>query len=211
MTFHEWLLMQSSPIRTDIFKNNFVQGIGSGNLSQRARDYYVAQDHHYVGIFAALFDQTAAQLPAELLTTMPVSNDDQDTESTAHLALAPSDDYQKIMPGEHNEHYLAHMRQAIAQGDSVGSMLALLPCTESYYLIGKYLAETSSRETGYYNWIAYYTADNYANFTKWSWNVVDQLVPDYGILTDEQKENYLQIYLTSYQHELDFWQVAYRA
>ena len=105
------------PIRDEmmvaIMQEPFVQGIRTGVLSQASRDYYVAQDHHYVAVFMMLLEQTNAQLPLELRRHAMSESD----ESDAHLGLAPSDHYHQISVGAHNVNYLNHLRDTVAQGD----------------------------------------------------------------------------------------------
>ena len=48
-----------------ILATDFVQGIRTGALNQKSRDFYVAQDSYYVGVFAQLLQQMQLQLPAE--------------------------------------------------------------------------------------------------------------------------------------------------
>ena len=78
---------------TEIMATPFVQGIRTGELSQASRDYYVAQDAHYVGRFEALLAQTMQQLPPTLRRRAAVTADEAD----AHLGLQPSDYYHPII------------------------------------------------------------------------------------------------------------------
>ena len=177
------------PIRDEmmaaIMQEPFVQGIRTGVLSQASRDYYVAQDHHYVAVFMMLLEQTNAQLPLELRRNVMHESD----ESDAHLGLAPSERYHQIAVGTHNANYLNHLRETVAQGDPLASMLALLPCTESYGLIAQRLQQQGVASNG---------------FNDWSWRTVDQLFAR----TQATTADYAGIYETSYEHELAFWQAA---
>lgn len=205
MTFHEFLLQQSTSIRNDIYHSSFVQGIGSDNLSQTQRDYYVAQDTYYTDYFGKLFDLTTEKLTPLQQASKPVSTDGQ----TAHDALLASQAMLNIPPDQHNLAYLEHMEKAIMQGDATNAMLALLPCTESYHLIGTHFINKFPNNT-YEPWLAYYTSPDYKAFTQWSWQVVDQQVPDWQKLSFETQQAYLSTYLTSYQYELTFWDQAAR-
>ncbi len=46
MTTHEWLTTQATPLLHQIQQTAFMTGIGTGELTQAQRDYYVAQDHY---------------------------------------------------------------------------------------------------------------------------------------------------------------------
>ena len=50
MTREELIPIRDRMMAT-IMAEPFVQGIRTGVLSQMSRDYYVAQDHHYVDVF----------------------------------------------------------------------------------------------------------------------------------------------------------------
>jgi thiaminase/transcriptional activator TenA len=183
-----------------IMQEPFVQGIRTGDLSQASRDYYVAQDHHYVDVFMRLLEQTNAQLPSQLRrNAMSESN-----ESDAHLGLATSERYKQIVVGVHNTDYLDHLRDTVAKGDPLASMLALLPCTESYGLIAQRLQQQGVASTGFGVWVDYYADQAYQSIIDWSWRTVDQLFAQKQSATAD----YAIVYETSYQHELAFWQAA---
>lgn len=192
------------PIRDEmmaaIMQEPFVQGIRTGVLSQASRDYYVAQDHHYVAVFMMLLEQTNAQLPLELRRHAMSESD----ESDAHLGLAPSDHYHQISVGAHNVNYLNHLRDIVAQGDPLASMLALLPCTESYGLIAQRLQQQGVASTGFDVWVDYYANQAYQSIIDWSWRTVDQLFAQ----TQSATTDYARIYETLYHHELTFWRAA---
>ena len=187
-----------------ILATDFVQGIRTGVLNQKSRDFYVAQDSYYVGVFAQLLQQMQLQLPAGW--QRPIL--DSSNEADAHLGLNPSSAYRQIMPAEHNEAYLTHLRETVALGNPLASLLALLPCTESYGLIGQALAEQGVLPAGYQAWVDYYTSPAYQDIVHWSWQAVDKLW-----MTDlkDASVDYLAIYQQSYQHELAFWQAAFLA
>ena len=104
MTREELIPIRDRMMAT-IMAEPFVQGIRTGVLSQMSRDYYVAQDHHYVDVFMMLLEQTNAQLPLELRRNVMHESD----ESDAHLGLAPSERYHEIAVGTHNANYLNHL------------------------------------------------------------------------------------------------------
>ena len=203
MSFHEFLLQQSAPILDDIYQSSFVQGIGYNNLSQAQRDYYVAQDSYYTDYFSKLFDLTTAKLTPLQQASKPSATDEQD----AHDALLASPAMSNITPDQHNLAYLKHMETAITAGDATNAMLALLPCTESYHLIGEHFLKATPNNT-YEPWLSYYTSPEYQAFTQWSWQVIDQQVPDWQQLSHEIQQTYLATYLTSYRYELTFWEHA---
>jgi|GEM_PF-1655367 len=187
---------------TTILATDFVQGIRTGALNQKSRDFYVAQDSYYVGVFSELLQQMQTQLPTDWQRPML----DSSNEADAHLGLNPSSAYQEIAPAQHNEDYLTHLRATVALGNPLASLLALLPCTESYGLIGQSLVKQGVTATGYQEWVDYYTSSAYQQVVEWSWQAVDDL------FITELKDadiDYRAIYQASYQHELDFWQAAF--
>lgn len=203
MKFHNYLLKQAEPILNDIYQSSFVKGIGFNNLSQQQRDYYVAQDSYYTDEFSHLFDLTITKLTTEQQSTQPQTLD----ETVAHDALLASPNMLNIPPDEHNLAYLNHMKTEIMTGDATNAMLALLPCTESYHLIGKRYLNTTAHNT-YSPWLEYYTSSAYQDFTQWSWHVIDAQIPDWQKLPVNDQKRYLNTYLTSYQFELSFWEHA---
>ncbi len=194
MTTHEWLTTQATPLLHQIRQTAFVTGIGTGELTQAQRDYYVAQDHYYIERFTQMWQAMEQQLPPELVARQPKTLG----EAGAHATLEPSAAAAQIKPGQHNLDYLAHMEALIAQGDGLTSMLALLPCTESYYLVAKQLGTRVARFQG---WIDYYRGPEYQAMTEWCWQVVDHLTTQRAITQSE-----LAGYLRAYEYELLFWE-----
>lgn len=203
MNFHNYLLKQAEPILNDIYQSAFVKGIGFDNLSQQQRDYYVAQDSYYTDEFSHLFDLTFTKLTTKQQNNQPQTLD----ETVAHDALLASPNILNIPPDDHNLAYLNHMKTEIMTGDATNAMLALLPCTESYHLIGKRYLNAIAHNT-YLPWLEYYTSSAYQAFTQWSWEVIDSQIPDWQKLSISDQKHYLNTYLTSYQFELSFWEHA---
>lgn len=194
ITTHDWLTTQAAPVLQQIQQTQFVNGIGMGTLTQAQRDYYVAQDHYYIKRFTQLWQKMERQLPAELTVIEPQTVG----EASAHATLDPSAAVADIKPGQHNLDYLVHMEAMVAQGDGLTSMLALLPCTESYHFIAKQLGLQQSRFQG---WIDYYRGPEYQAVTEWCWRVVDTLAKQRAITQTE-----LAGYLRAYEYELLFWE-----
>lgn len=200
MIFHEYLLAQGQADLAQILKLPFVKGLGMGGLTQAQRNYYVAQDSYYVDQFIQLADQVTQALPAGFASAPNLGND----ESDAHLGLAPSKEWSEIPIGQHNLAYLAHMQQAVAIADPVAGLIALLPCTESYYLIAQTL-QAQHNAQGYQQWLNYYCSDAYQATVNWAWTTLDQLVPNYQDLAENQLQIYKDIYQKSYAYETSFW------
>lgn len=204
MDFHEYLLTQSQTELASILQLPFIDGLRSGELSQISRDYYVAQDEYYVARFMDLSLQVEQLLPPNLRSSIVADTNEGD----AHLGLAPSNRFKQIEIANHNLAYLAHIEDIVSSGDPLQGLLALLPCTESYHLIGKALLNDHSSER-YSTWMKYYVADAYQAGVQWIWQTIDQLVPSFKQIDSDVLASYEAIYQKSYAFEYDFWAHAF--
>lgn len=203
MDFNQYLLKQSRGARQAIAQTAFVQALVDGSLSQAARNYYVAQDHFYVEQFDEFFQTVFQALPPRIQAHKP---QESGLESEAHQALRPASDLSDILVGQHNIAYLQHIDQAIKKDDPVAGILALLPCTESYYLLAKDFTDQAALP--FQAWFDYYTSSDYLAFTNWLWQALNTLVPEYQQISVEQLSVWESIYHLAYQDEIEFWQAV---
>lgn len=191
-----------------IEQNAFIQGMVTGELTQRQRDYYVAQDQYYLQAFDAYFDQVVAQVAPQWQMQLPVLGE---AEADAHAALRPGSGVAQIAKDSVNQAYLLHLKLALDdKWQPLAGMVALLPCIESYYLIAVKFQQQAA--TTYHGWFDYYAGLEYQQLVEWFWRVINaelqQVLPQ---LTADDWHGLQKIYQQSYQDEFNFWQVAAQA
>lgn len=191
-----------------IEQSSFIQGMVTGKLTQKQRDYYVAQDQYYLQAFDAYFNQVVAQVAPQWQKQLPVLGE---AEADAHAALRPGPGVSKIAKDPVNQAYLAHLNQALDDNwQPLAGMIALLPCIESYHLIAVKFQPQAALV--YHGWFDYYAGLEYQQLVEWFWQVVNtelqQVLPH---LTADDWQILQRIYQQSYQDEFNFWQAAAQA
>ncbi|MFP7242414.1 TenA family protein [Pediococcus pentosaceus] len=201
MQIHERLQEVSTPILRDILTTPFLQGLQAGTLPQRVRNNYVYQDDYYLEQFEAATALIEARLPDWLLCQRPQIV----FEDLAHQALAPSENVGPVSINQDNQTYVTFLLAQAKRPDPMCGVLALLPCTESYYLIAKTLEHT--RTGTYQGWLDFYRGADYHHLVTWYWQIVDTLYSSAQI--EANWDVYCAIYQRAYQAEYDFWLAAW--
>jgi thiaminase/transcriptional activator TenA len=179
----------------------YVQGIQYNTLTQRQRNYYVAQDHYYLEIFGAAFNEVNRILDGLGLLSEVQSVD----ESDAHQALKPNDGWQQEIIGDVSKAYTGYIQEIMQTGDDLQKVLVMLPCLESYYLLAAGMKNDVETSDEYKGWIEYYTQSAYIGQVRRYRQGIVELVEGSRAEARIAPAD-LQVYEQAYQHEYDFWE-----
>lgn len=179
----------------------YVRGIQYNDLTQRQRNYYVAQDHYYLDVFGQAFTEVEHILERLGLQSEVTSVDETD----AHQSLKPNADWKNEEIGDVSKAYTDYIQTIMQTGDDLQKVLVMLPCLESYYLLAAGMKQDSATSNEYQGWMEYYTQQAYiAQVTRYRQGVlklVQETRSDSRIgLAD------LTVYEQAYQHEYHFWE-----
>ena len=96
------------------------------------------------------------------------------------------------------------------KGDSKDIAMTIMPCTWSYYYIGKHLYENykDSLENNFYRpWIEEYASEEFRVCAEKWINYIDELCSD---ISEEEMEYLKDIFIKSSLYEMEFWNMAYK-
>jgi thiaminase/transcriptional activator TenA len=146
----------------------FVTGLGDGTLPRTAFLHYLVQDYVFLVHFARAW--SLAVVKAETLEEMKVCASTVDALVNHEMALhvktcaAEGIDEATLFAAKEETANLAYTRYVMdagMQGDFLDLIAALAPCCFGYGEIGQRLAETSTADTPYADWIATYNDGEY--------------------------------------------------
>jgi len=180
---------------------DFVREIKDGRLSQKRRDYYLAQDHYYLAAFSEATEMVDGILRSEGF----LSHARDGYEASAHDALKPSKGWKEIAIGQTSLEYTAFMMNVMKNGSDLQKVLVMLPCLESYYYLAKAMKEDFRTSTEFQDWIQFYTQPAYVEDVNRYHACLEQLITKQDGFKDED----IAIYTQAYDYEVDFWQVCW--
>jgi thiaminase (transcriptional activator TenA) len=105
--------------------------------------------------------------------------------------------------------YCDFLLRTAALGDVAELVAALLPCMWSYAEIGERLAAAGPpAHRGYASWIATYASGEFAALAGWCRELTDAAAAETG---DAGRERMHAAFRASCEHELAFWEAAWRS
>ncbi|MFS0635450.1 thiaminase II [Mesobacillus foraminis] len=215
MSFSKRLHEKLQPIWRKNHSHPFVRGIGDGSLDQKKFRFYMVQDYLYLIEYAKLFALGAVK--ASDVETMAkfasLLDGTLNEEMSLHRQYAArfgisETELEQAAPSPTTlayTHYMLH----IAQNGTLSELLsALLPCSWSYWEIGKEL----SRKPGaidhplYGEWIKMYSSREFGQLAQWCIELLDQHTAG---KTEEELARLEEIFLNTTRFEYMFWDMAY--
>jgi thiaminase (transcriptional activator TenA) len=215
MKFSQRLYDKLQPIWRQNHAHPFVQGIGSGTLDQEKFRFYMIQDYLYLidyaklfalgavkatdvetmGKFAALLDSTLNEemsLHRQYAARFGISHEELENAKPSPITLAYT-------------HYMLHASQ---NGTLAELVAALLPCTWSYWEIGKELKEIpgAADHELYGEWISMYSSDEFGQLAIWCIDLLDKLAEE---KSEKELAGLEEIFLNTTRYEYMFWEMAF--
>lgn len=204
MTIAEALWQANQDLVTACLNTPFVQGIGSGALSQAKFAYYIGQDTFFLEAFARAYSLAAAKAPDwQGFQIFHHLADGVLQELTLHETYAAQWQVnpRSIAPGSATRRYTDFLL-ATAWSQEVGVVAtAMLPCMRLYAFLGQTLAQEGIPQHTYTSWIETYSS---AEFEPLADQLAD-LTEQYARLTPLVESTYRY----AMQCEYDFFQAAW--
>ena len=94
------------------------------------------------------------------------------------------------------------------KGDSKDIAMTIMPCTWSYYYIGKHLYETykeNLKDNFYAPWIEGYASNEFRECAQEWIDYIDDICKD---ISEVKKERLKDIFIKSSLYEMEFWNMA---
>lgn len=215
MTLSKELKQLAQPIINDIYHDNFIQNLLTGDISSTVLRHYLQADAAYLKEFTNLY--------ALLIPKLPSINDVKflveqiefmvDGEVGAHDILAQfiGESYediiqQKVWPPS-GDHYIKHMYfQAYSRENAVYTIAAMAPCPYVYAEVAKKALQDKNlkRESLTAKWFEFYSTEMDEIIT-----IFDQLMDRLSqTLSHADIEQVKRVFLESCIHERKFFNMA---
>ena len=216
MKFSERLYEKLQPIWRKNHAHPFVQGLGDGTLAKEKFRFFMIQDYLYLIDYAKLFALGAVK--ATNLETMgrfaSLLNSTLNEEMSLHRQYAKKfgiteDELENATPSPTTlayTHYMLHVGQ---NGTLAELVAALLPCTWSYWEIGKELNQIpgASEDELYGEWIKMYSSEEFGQLALWCIELLDNLTEE---LPEKELMRLEDIFLTTTRLEYMFWDMSFK-
>lgn len=215
MRFSQVLFEEVKEIWNEYLEHPFVKEIGNGTLDKKKFKNYLIQDYLYLKDYGRVFAMgvVKARSVKEMKFYHNAISGIVNDETAVHIEYLKSfglraEETEKFKCELTTSSYTNFMLGVALKGDCREIAMATMPCTWSYYYIGKHLYDTykDKLENNFYTpWIKEYSSEEFKKCTE-SWiEYIDDICKD---LSDEEKDHLIDIFLKSSLYEMEFWNMA---
>lgn len=215
-TFTDRLLRSVAPIWEQVHQHPFVTGLGDGTLPVEAFKFYMKQDYIYLIDYAKMFAlasvkaydlETSARFAALQESTL-------NTEMELHRQYAARfgisrEELEATEPSFVMLGYTSYMLRVAHQGSLAELVSSLLPCTWSYWEIGKRLAQVEGAldHELYGEWVRMYSSDEFGQLAIWLIDIMNELAEG---KSEQELARLEEYFVNTSKMEYMFWDMAYR-
>ncbi|MGF9819539.1 thiaminase II [Brevibacillus agri] len=215
-TFTDRLLRSVAPIWERVHQHPFVTGLGDGTLPVESFKFYMKQDYIYLIDYAKMFAlasvkaydlETSARFAALQESTLNMEME-LHRQYAARFGIS-REELEATEPSFVMLGYTSYMLRVAHQGSLAELVSALLPCTWSYWEIGKRLAQVEGAldHELYGEWVRMYSSDEFGQLAIWLIDIMNELADG----KNEQELARLEEYfVNTSKMEYMFWDMAYR-
>ena len=216
MTFSAELRAAADDVWAAQHAHPFVRGIGDGTLDAGRFRAYVRQDYVFLVDYGRMLALGAARAPRleDMRRFAGLAQSVLETEMTLHVGLAQqwgiaAAELEAEPAAPATAAYADFLVRTAAVGDYAELVAALLPCMWGYAEIGERLAAAGTPDhAGYAAWIAVYADPEFQALAGWCRALADAAAADAGPGAQARMH---AAFRTSSEHELRFWDAAWRA
>lgn len=217
MKFSEVLFKEVEELWNKYLEHPFLKGIGEGTLEREKFKNYLVQDYLYLKDYAKVFAMglVKSRTMKEMKFYHEAIKGVLDDETAVHISYLKNfglnpEDIEKYHCELITASYTSYMLGIALKGDSKDIAMTIMPCTWSYYYIGKHLYENykDSLENNFYRpWIEEYASEEFRVCAEKWINYIDELCSD---ISEEEMEYLKDIFIKSSLYEMEFWNMAYK-
>ena len=214
---HSWSARLWSDIRptfSAILAHPLLTGLTDGSLDADVFAHYVAQDVHYLRVYARTLALVAAKAPTLADTAMFARHAAEvfDVELALHGELLPAlgldsaaVDATPVSPT--TRAYTSYLLATAYDGSFADGLAAVLPCYWIYAEVGAELLDRGSTDPRYQRWIDSYGGDEFAATVTEVLELADRTGPT---LTPAEEAVARGHFVTTSRYEWMFFDAAYR-
>lgn len=214
--FTDRLWKSVAPIWEQTHKHPFVTGLGCGTLPVDSFKFYMKQDYVYLIDYAKMF-ALASTKAYDLTTSARFAGLQEATlngEMELHRQYAERfgisrQELEATKPSFVMLAYTSYMLRVAHQGSLAELVSSLLPCTWSYWEIGKHLAkvEGALEHELYGEWVRMYSSDEFGQLAIWLIDIMNELADGKN---EQELARLEEHFLYTTKMEYMFWDMAYR-
>ena len=214
--FTDQLWKSVAPIWEQTHKHPFVTGLGCGTLPVDSFKFYMKQDYVYLIDYAKMF-ALASTKAYDLTTSARFAGLQEATlngEMELHRQYAERfgisrQELEATKPSFVMLAYTSYMLRVAHQGSLAELVSSLLPCTWSYWEIGKHLAkvEGALEHELYGEWVRMYSSDEFGQLAIWLIDIMNELADGKN---EQELARLEEHFLYTTKMEYMFWDMAYR-
>ena len=214
--FTDRLWKSVAPIWEQTHNHPFVTGLGCGTLPVDSFKFYMKQDYVYLIDYAKMF-ALASTKAYDLTTSARFAGLQEATlngEMELHRQYAERfgisrQELEATKPSFVMLAYTSYMLRIAHQGSLAELVSSLLPCTWSYWEIGKHLAkvEGALEHELYGEWVRMYSSDEFGQLAIWLIDIMNELADGKN---EQELARLEEHFLYTTKMEYMFWDMAYR-
>lgn len=203
------------PIWNTYIETPFVQELKKGTLPMGKFKQYIIQDSIYLKHYARVYGKAIyhSTILKDIQLYYSILSFVTDSESAVRLSYLKQfgltdNDIEGIAPLPENQNYIDFMLDIAEEGNVCKILMAVLPCMLSYsYIFRKIAAEPETKKSRYWDFIADYANEHYADDCKlWS----DFAEEKCASLPSHERKELTAIFEKASLMELNFWKMAYK-
>ena len=208
------LWAETGPIFEAITAHPFVTGLTDGSLDPEAFAQYVAQDVHYLRVYARALAVVGAKAPTLAATAMFARHAAEvfDVELALHGELLPAlglsaeaVEAARLTPT--TLAYNSYLLATVYGGTFADGLAAVLPCYWIYAEVGAELRQRGSADPRYQRWIDSYGGEEFAATVTEVVRLADRTGPT---LAQPEETIARAHFVTTSRYEWMFFDAAYR-
>jgi thiaminase/transcriptional activator TenA len=194
----------------------FVRGMADGTLDEEKFKFYICQDYLYLIEYARLYGLAAVKA-ADLPTMEKFA---ALMHATLHVEMEHHRKYgekigisraqmEQTEPSSVTLAYTGFLLQSAFKGSLAHVLAAVLPCTWSYWEMGKALAEhvQSVEHPHYREWILLYSSDEFGQL---AFMLIDELNRACSGLSETELNELQTLFIQASKFEWQFWEMAWQ-
>ncbi len=209
------LRTQSNDLWTKEQSHPFIQEIGSGKLPLKKFQYFMKQDYLFLIEYCRVISLCVAKTDkiSDMTFFSSLLHETLDTEMDLHINFCKDfdisiQDLEKTVPSNATQNYTNHLLNVSYAKSALDIAVSILPCAWGYSEIGQKLKSNGLPNNAplYSKWIELYSSKEFEELANQIKNYIDIESKD---ISEKAKKNLGEIFITSSNHEYNFWDSAY--